>query len=308
MAETDLILAARTEIIEPARVQGEVGPLTADGKARLRVSSKGPEFPVVSGSVNISGAANGFAVDVTDAASLTVHMKNAGSSAMTTGIHQFEASVDSTDGVDGTWFSIQGVRTNSNTVESSRQTVSLAAYTPTAYAWQFAVAAIRFFRIRATTNTSPNSDAVWTCVRSSYPIDAVPGIQDHGIIGTVGVAGTVAAVPPTGTTYTYESTAGTNGTIVIAAPRSVTEVTAFNPTAAAAHLKLYNKTSQPTLASDTPFLTIPIPAGALVSVQLGAVGRRFSAGVSLAITAGAAKTDTAAAGAGIQVGLTHINN
>lgn len=308
MAETDLILAAKTTLITPNQVEGEIGPLTADGEGRLRVTGDIKEFPVTSGDVNVTGVANAFVVDVREAASMVLHMKNTGTASMTTGIHVFEGSVDSTDGVDGTWFAIQGARTNSNTVETGRQTATLAAGVASAYAWEFSVAAIRYFRVRATTNTMTNSIATWTAVRSSYALEATPAIQDHGITGTVQVAGTISANPPVGTTIAFESAASTNLTLDVAAPRTLTEVTAFNPTATAAYLKLYNKITQPTLASDVPFLTIPIPANGFVNIDFGILGKRFSLGIAHAITANAVKTDATASVSGIQIGLTYVNN
>lgn len=61
----------------------------------------------------------------------------------------FEASLDSTNGTDGTWFNIPGLRTNALQVDLT--TGALSA-TP-AYGWQFDVACYMFFRVRATAGT-----------------------------------------------------------------------------------------------------------------------------------------------------------
>lgn len=61
----------------------------------------------------------------------------------------FEASIDSTDGVNGNWFTCPGTRTNLLSIEAT--TGALSA-TP-AYGWQFSVVCFNYFRIRATAGT-----------------------------------------------------------------------------------------------------------------------------------------------------------
>ena len=61
----------------------------------------------------------------------------------------FEASLNSTDGVNGNWFTIPGMRTNVTSIEAT--TGALSA-TP-AYGWQFNVVCFNYFRVRATAGT-----------------------------------------------------------------------------------------------------------------------------------------------------------
>lgn len=68
---------------------------------------------------------------------------------VTAGQFAFEASLDSTDGVNGTWFAIPGVRSNAAAAEIA--TGALSA-TP-AYGWQFNVVCYNYFRVRATAGT-----------------------------------------------------------------------------------------------------------------------------------------------------------
>ena len=63
------------------------------------------------------------------------------------------------------------------------------------------------------------------------------------------------------------------------------------------YVKLYNKASAPTVGTDVPVLTIPVPAGGPVNLPFGATGHRFATGIALAITANAADSDTTAVGA-----------
>lgn len=100
------------------------------------------------------------------------------------------------------------------------------------------------------------------------------------------------------TTLTLNSAATTNATSVKASAGSLVGLNVSNIGAAAAYLKLYNKASAPTVGTDVPVLTIPLPAGAVVDLDLGTLGRVFTTGIALAITNLAADSDTTAIAAG----------
>lgn len=70
----------------------------------------------------------------------------------------------------------------------------------------------------------------------------------------------------------------------------------FNANAATRYLKLYNKASAPTVGTDTPVMTIPIPAGAGATFYFG-MGIAFATGIAYALTTGVAATDTGAVAA-----------
>lgn len=87
------------------------------------------------------------------------------------------------------------------------------------------------------------------------------------------------------------STANTNTANIKGSAGQVGGWYLYNANAAVRYLKLYDKATSPTLASDTPLLTIPIPPGAGANVEV-AKGIVFGTGISLAITTGVADTDT----------------
>lgn len=68
---------------------------------------------------------------------------------ITSGQFTFEASINSTDGVNGNWFVIPGFRTNQTSIDSASGALSA---TP-AYGWQFNVICFNWFRVRATAGT-----------------------------------------------------------------------------------------------------------------------------------------------------------
>lgn len=90
------------------------------------------------------------------------------------------------------------------------------------------------------------------------------------------------------------SGASTNATSIKGSAGQVYGVFAINLNAAVRYLKFYNKATSPTVGSDTPVLTLPIPAsttGAGFWIGLPQ-GIAFSTGVACAITTGVADADT----------------
>jgi len=92
------------------------------------------------------------------------------------------------------------------------------------------------------------------------------------------------------------SAASTNATSVKASAGQVFGYYLFNANAATRYLKLYNKASSPTVGTDTPVATIPIPAGAAANVEF-TQGVAFATGIALALTTGIADADTGAVAA-----------
>jgi len=132
-------------------------------------------------------------------------------------------------------------------------------------------------------------------------------LNPTGNSGTV--AGTVTANQGTlvsGTAISVVTTASTNASSQKAAAGNLFEITASNPTATAAYVKIYNKASAPTVGTDVPVMTLPVPAGGFVSYVPGGQGKRLTTGIAMAVTAAMAATDTGVAVAGVQIHGTYI--
>lgn len=115
--------------------------------------------------------------------------------------------------------------------------------------------------------------------------------------------GTVApSVPPTA--YFLNSAATTNGNLIITGTSGLQTIYGTNTGAGAAYVKLYNKATAPTVGTDVPEMILPIPAaaggvpGVMPAIDCGFIGHRFPLGLGIAITGGAADTDTTAVAAG----------
>lgn len=96
------------------------------------------------------------------------------------------------------------------------------------------------------------------------------------------------------------SSATTQATNVKASAGSIGFIYAVNLNAAVRFLKLYNKASAPTVGTDTPVATLPIPGnttGAGFSLPIPN-GVAFTTGISYAVTTAYADSDTGAVAAG----------
>lgn len=96
------------------------------------------------------------------------------------------------------------------------------------------------------------------------------------------------------------SAATTNATSLKAGAGAIGSILAINFNAAARYLKLYNKASAPTVGSDAPVWTVPIPpngtTGGGVSISIPG-GLLFTTGIAYAITAAIGDSDTTAVAA-----------
>jgi len=95
------------------------------------------------------------------------------------------------------------------------------------------------------------------------------------------------------------STASTNAVNVKATAGVVYSIVALNLNAAVRFLKLYASGSTPVVGTDTPAITLPIPAsttGAGLVIAFNA-GIEFANGIGFAFTTGAADSDTGAVAA-----------
>lgn len=276
-----LMLGIRRDTDSPSvDADGDYAPFLFDEEGRGKVSTKPASFPIVTG--NITAVAGTLSADVSRASNVMLMMNT---SALAGHNCTFEGSLDSTNGTDGVWFVVQAIRSNANTIETA--TGALAA-TP-AYAWEMSVNGLAWVRVRATAHTS--GTATWKIQRGSYATEPIPAAQ---ISGTQPISGTATVTPATPTAYNLSSAATTNAVAVKASAGTVYGITVSNANAAARYLKLYNKATAPTVGTDIPILTVPIPATGLASVNFGALGHRLTTGIGIALTTGIAYTDTAA--------------
>lgn len=131
---------------------------------------------------------------------------------------------------------------------------------------------------------------------STFASDDVGGTHYPRVKRTLGRDGAAVDVA---TGFRVLSAASTNATSVKASPGVMFSLIATNTNAAARYLKLYNKASAPTVGTDTPVHTFCIPgntAGAGFALNFDP-GIDFATGIALALTTGAADSNTGAVAA-----------
>lgn len=149
--------------------------ITINEDGRIMVASKPAIFEVQTKDITASGQK--FPIDVTTVSNIMAHCKI--SPAASGHNATFEGSLDSTNGIDGTWFTVQAVRSNANTIETATGALSANPI----YCWELSVNALKWFRIRTTAHTSGTMK--WMIQCGSYATEPIPAMQTHGISGTV---------------------------------------------------------------------------------------------------------------------------
>lgn len=299
-APGQVMLAKRRDSDSTTVADGDLNTLNMDEEGRLKVASKPASYAATVG--NVTSATSTVVVNTERFSNLMIHCAGTFAGANCT----FEGSLNSTNGTDGNWFAVQAIRSSANTIETTTGVLSAAP----AYAWELSVNALRYFRIRATAWTSGTQ--VWTLIPGTYATEPIPGAQISGtqpVSGTVTATvtgGTVVGVAPTTTNAILSSAATTNGTVAKASAGTIYGLTVSNTGAAAAFVKLHNSTTI-TVGTTAVALTVPVPAGGVVSLAWGTQGMRYATGICYSITSLAADTDTTAVALNqVKVNLSYI--
>lgn len=281
---------------------GDYTNLKVDEEGRLKVASKPASYSATVGNITANGQT--VFINCERFSNLMIHCKGTFAGANAT----FEGSLDSTDGTDGTWFGVQAIRSNANTIET---TTGVLAAAPV-YAWELSVNALKYFRIRLTAFTSGTQ--TWTFIPGTYATEPIPGAQISGtqpISGSVTVAAGTAAVGDVGVQYRANATgaasrshlvsaATTNPTVVKASAGRLLGCCLSNTTATWKYVKLHNQTTAPTAGTGV-VQTIGIPPNSRAQWNLPG-GVAFTTGIALTIVGGSADNDATAVAVGDVVG------
>lgn len=97
---------------------------------------------------------------------------------------------------------------------------------------------------------------------------------------------------PNATSRITSAAASTNATVAKASAGDLFMVSGYNAAGAMRYLKFYDKATSPTVGTDTPVLTLPLPPGTAFAYDFPS--RYFANGISYALTTGVADADTGA--------------
>lgn len=201
-----------------------------------------------------------IAVDVSRASNVMFSLQNTGGTAMAAGQFAIEASLDSTNGTDGTWIGIQAVRSNANTIVTNTGTITAAAGAGAGFGFEASVNANMWFRLRVTTNVTAGAAAKWTIVRGSYATEPVPAMQSHAVTLSSTTIGGSASV---GGFSQFRNVALSNTDVAVKTSAGrVYAIEAVNPNASTgAWLHFYNALiANVTVGTTVPVWSMYIPA------------------------------------------------
>lgn len=269
-------------------------PVNSDARVlRDMLSASGKPNDTVFAEATLNAVGNTYAVDCTKGlTSVVMHMKNVGTVSMSAGTWIPEVSLDSTNGTDGLWLPIHVTPNNlGGAPVASITSGTIAANAGHANFLEASVAGVKWFRLRCSVAVTASSSARWVFALSSAPLDT------HINTNVMGSVTANEGTPFAPSVTTTNSAASTNATVVKSSAGTLFGISVSNINAAVRYLKLYNKASAPTVGTDVPVLTIPLPAGSCQVLSFGSRGLRFSTGIGFALTTGAADSDTAAVAA-----------
>lgn len=125
------------------------------------------------------------------------------------------------------------------------------------------------------------------------------GIQDgtSGNLATIDTNGNLHAfLPPvtSGGLSAYRNiNVGTTGVNIKSSAGQIYGYYLFNNAASVVFVKFYNKATAPTVGTDTPFLTVPLPANGGANVNF-TQGVAFGTGIGIGASTGVADNDSTA--------------
>ncbi len=102
----------------------------------------------------------------------------------------------------------------------------------------------------------------------------------------------VPSAVPANTSRLVSAAASVNATLVATSPRYLFQLSGYNAAAAVRYLKIYNKSTAPTVGTDTPILSYRLAASS--NFQIDLPGYFCSLGLGYGFTTGAADNDTGA--------------
>jgi len=224
-----------------------------------------------------------IAVDVSRASNVMFSLQNTGGTNMAAGQFAIEASLNSTNGTDGTWISIQAVRSNANTIVTNTGTMTANAGAGATFGFEASVNANMWFRLRVTTNVTAGAQAKWTIIRGSYATEPIPAIQSHAVTLTTTTVGGSASV---GGQTLFRNVALSNTDVAIKATAGRVYSWYFkNPDASAtAWVHFYNATiANVTVGTTVPVWSVEVPAGTAKEIVF-TIPMTFATAITLAAT------------------------
>lgn len=273
-------IAAGTNAAIPISDAG--GSITVDGTVSISNSSveiandTGNPIPVgPAAQLNVTGSASANNTDLISVACNEFRSVNFQITGTWVGTISYQVSNDNTN-----WLALFCIASNATSAAGATTTNVLQYGALTGY---------QFFRIRFTAYTSGTASVTAFFNKENVPTATLPVSPTNTVVASTTSSGT--------SLFTVNSAATTNGAAIKTSAGNLYGISAMNASASTKFVRFFNKASAPTVGTDVPIMVVAVPATSSKEIEyVPAV--RFSTGIAVAITGGAAATDATAVAAG----------
>jgi hypothetical protein len=199
----------------------------------------------------------------------------------------------------GTWngtisFQVSNDNTNWNALSLMGSAIgtSFNSSTTSNGSWFGSLGGFNFVRVRTTAFTAGSGTATITGFLLREVIAQGAATAGAGVLISTATTPSSSTLP-----FTVNSAATTNAASIKASGANLYGISAMNTSASTKYVRFFNKASSPTVGTDVPIMVVAIPATSSKEIEyVPAV--RFGTGLAVAITGGAAATDSTAVAAG----------
>jgi len=263
----------------PALNAGSVPVLVQNGQLEVQNDTGNPIPVGPAALVQFTGSASAAFVDLYSADVSAYRGVNFIITGTFSATVSFQVSNDNT-----TWYSLGCYNLSLATV--------LATNTTASGAFTGSLNGFRYFRLYMGAYTSGTVNVTGNLTREipSYALSPAT---------TVTANSTIRAETTSSATvlYTVNSAASTNGANVKASAANVYGLSVHNASASTKYVRLFNLATAPTVGTSVPIMVVAVPATSSKEIEF-VPALRFSTGLAVAITGGAAATDNTAVAAG----------
>jgi hypothetical protein len=151
------------------------------------------------------------------------------------------------------------------------------------------LAGYQFFRLRFTAYTSGTASVIAEFNRESFSQSLPATAPTNTVVASTTSTATVL--------YTVNSGATTNAASIKATGANLYGLSVMNASATTKYVRLFNLATAPTVGTSVPIMVVAVPATSSKEIEY-VPALRFATGLAVAITGGAAATDSTAVAAG----------
>jgi hypothetical protein len=261
----------------PSLDGGSIPVLVKNGQLEIQNDTGNPIPVGTADQLNVTGSASALNAELINTACDIYRSISVQITGTFSGTIAFQVSNDNTN-----WVSLAGKTTSD---ASGNLVTSITA--PSIYT--ASLSGFQYFRARFSAYTSGTASAIAYLNRESVPIFTVPSSPTNTVVGSTVASGV--------SVYTVNSAATTNAALIKSTAANLYGISAMNTSVTTKYVRFYSKATAPTVGTDVPIMVVAVPATSSKEIVY-VPALRIANGLGVAITGGAAATDSTAVAAG----------